>query len=469
MRMPGRVTRLGMAGALAAILVNPLSGARAAGADVGPSFTGTASATGVDLTITNSSLPLGLSPEGSGPSAQASLDSVGDSSAQAAFPDFGSTVDGLPGLAGALFGNLPLPAYPLVVASNLSNPRVGQGVPGIQLDAQSTPGLSEGTSVVGAESTGFTSTAEVQQLSDGSVQASGQSTFGIDLLGLVSISGVSSQAQVTASADTGALTRTSHLSIGQISVAGLSLVIPPSSPGNIPIPVPVPGLPQLPPLKLPTLPLPLGGTTLPIPDIGFEDGTFTVTLPLLDKGVKFALPASLVLSAFKALGITVTYQTAQDTPTGVSAPALTFAFDVPSPPKNNYLNGPTGVSFELGASTANVTLHPALSNPGSFGGGTGSTGAISAVAPTGTGGNGVLGGATTPIVGTGSAGSSPAMSGTTPSITASPPRTVRLTASVNPLEGDLSGVYLAVVAVAVVALAAASILRLLGVRLLWGS
>lgn len=476
MRVPRRATRLAAALAIAGLALTPLLGAQAAFADDGPSFSGTAKATGVDLVITNSSLPLGLSPEGSGPLAQASLDSLGTSEALSAFPDLGSTVDGIPGLAGALFGNLPLPAYPLVVASNISRPHIDQGVPGIELHAASSSGLAEARTTVGAMSTGFTSTASVEQLSDKSVQATGQTTFGVNLLNLVSLSGVSSTAQVTADALSGALTRKASMSIGQISVAGLSLAIPPSTPGNIPIPIPVPGVPQLPPINLPTLPLPLGGTTLPIPDLGFENGTFTVTLPVLGNALKFAVPASLVLNAFKALGITVSYQTAVNTTTGITAPALTFAFTVPSPPQNNYFNGPTGVSFTLGGSSASVTLHPAFPTGGSPGGGVVSgSGNTGGSLTTGTGGGdlggGVLpgGGASTPVIsdpgtstGNGAGTTNPIASGpTTPTLTP--------TAFEDLNQTDLSGVYLAAVAVAAVALAAASILRLLGVRLLWGS
>jgi hypothetical protein len=451
-------------------------------AATGPTFSATATAAGVDAVITNDSLPLGINPEFAGPSTQASLTSLGDSDAQAAFPDLGATVNGVPGLAGALVGGLPVPAYPLVVASNTTRPHADTGAPGIELSAESQVSSSAGRAVVGTLGNGFTTTSEVALQSDSSVLAQSSTTLGINLLNLVSISGVQSSATVRADAFTGQLTRTSSMSIGQISIAGLSVTLPPGTPNTIPIPIPIPGLPQLPPLTLPVLPIPLGGTTLPIPDLGFENGTFTVTLPLLGNAIKFAIPAGPVLSALKALGINVTYQTAQQTTTGIIAPALTFNFTAPALPQNNYFNGPTGISFTLGRSAASVTLHPVLGAGGSASGGTGlpvggSTGG-------GIGGIGSGTGTTPPVGGVG--GALPSLGGSIPSVVpggtsssgvpnASGSGGGTTTPRLNPValvdtsQADLSGVYLVAVAVAGVALAAASILRLLGVRLLWGS
>ena len=182
------------------------------------------------------------------------------------------------------------------------------------------------------------------------------------------------------------------------------------------------------------------------------------------------------------MGINVTYQTAQQTTTGIIAPALTFNFTAPALPQNNYFNGPTGISFTLGRSAASVTLHPVLGAGGSASGGTGlpvggSTGG-------GIGGIGSGTGTTPPVGGVG--GALPSLGGSIPSVVpggtsssgvpnASGSGGGTTTPRLNPValvdtsQADLSGVYLVAVAVAGVALAAASILRLLGVRLLWGS
>ena len=478
MRMKRRAVMLLAAPALVLLTAPPFLTASYA-AD-GPTFNGSASAAGIDAVVSNDSLPLGINPEFAGPSTQASLTSLGDSNAQAAFPDFGATVDGVPGLAGALVGGLPVPAYPMLVASNTSTPHVDTGVPGVELSAESQVSSSEGRAVVGTLGNGFSSTAEVSQQSDSSVVAQASTTLGINLLNLVSISGVSSTAQVSADANTGNLTRASSISIAQISIAGLSVTLPPSTPNTVPIPIPIPGVPQLPPLTLPVLPIPLGGTTLPIPDLGFENGTFTVTLPLLGNAVKFAIPAGPVLTALKGLGIGVTYQTAQSTSTGVIAPALTFNFTAPALPRNNFYNGTTGISFTLGRTEASVTLHPVFgSSGGSYGGGGGllSGGGTSLGGSTGSGSLGSLGGGlggalpatgATPTIPNPGGSSTPVTGGTTTTPSAGAARLTPV-ALVDRSQADLSGIYLVAVAVAGAALAAASILRLLGVRLLWGS
>ncbi|MDP9115701.1 MAG: hypothetical protein M3O28_00230, partial [Actinomycetota bacterium] len=175
-------------------------------ADGGPTFSGTATSDGFDAIISNDSLPLGINPELAGPTTQASLTSLGDSDALAAFPYPGATVAGVPGLAGALFGGLPFPAYPLVVASNSSTRHVTSGAPGISLSAQSQTSSAQGQAVVGTLGNGFTTTSEVSVQSDSSVLAQSSTTLGLNLLNLVSLSGIQSSASVTADASTGQLT-----------------------------------------------------------------------------------------------------------------------------------------------------------------------------------------------------------------------------------------------------------------------
>ena len=132
MRARRRAVQLMVVGAVSAAAVvgfGPLS-AGPAGADTGPTFDATATAYGVDPTIANASLPLGLTIEGAGPVATAHLDSIGDSDALGSFPYPGETVAGLPGTAGALFG-IPTPEYPLFVTSQAGDkPKTG-GAPGI--------------------------------------------------------------------------------------------------------------------------------------------------------------------------------------------------------------------------------------------------------------------------------------------------------------------------------------------------
>jgi hypothetical protein len=456
-------------------------GRPAAASPDGPSFDALANAYGLDMTMANSSLPLGLTAEAAGPTAQAHLDSLGSSDALSSFPYPGDTVAGLPGLAGTLVGNLPVPGYPLVVTTAAgSRPRT-EGVPGVSLQASSMASVAEAKAVVGIDAAGFTSSAQVQVLSDQSVQASAGAVFGTNLFGLVGVSGVESSATVTADASTGKLDRSTHLSIGRISAPGLALVLPPDSPGTIPIPVPVPGLPQLPPIDLPQFPLPLGGATLVEPDIGFEDGTFTIALPILPK-VKFAVPAKFVLAAFEALGVKITYQAPEETTTGVIGPALSFSKTLPALPKNNYVNGETPVRFDLGRVTASVTLHPVAPTGSGFGIGTGGLGSGSTTGgPTGTTGFGAGSTSSEPTAGTdlpAGLGDSTGGGATTPltpasgtGSTSTSPTTQQAGMSLAGFAStaDLSGLYLTCIGIAVVALASASVLRLLGVRLPWGS
>jgi hypothetical protein len=477
MSLGRRTMRLGLA---VGFFVGPILGVGSltitpAYADGGPSFDALANAYGVSPTVTNGSLPLGLTVEGSGPVAQAHLNSIGNSDAFASTPYPGDTVAGLPGTAGAIF-SVPIPAYPLIVTTQSGDAPKSGGLPGISLQAASYPAVAEGKSTIGTDLAGFTSSAEVASNQDDSVTAHARTTLGVNLLNLITLSGVDSSATVTADGNTGQLTRSSHLSIGQISVPGLSLNVPPDTPGNLPIPVPVPGLPQLPPIDLPTLPIPLGGTLLPTPDLGFEDGSFTVTLPLipLAKPMKFAVPAEIVLKAFETLGIKITYEAAENNSTGVVAPALTFAYTVPDLPKNDYFSGPTPVKFMIGRSTASVTLHPAVATPGTGTGGfpSGPTTAPPITTPA-SGGQSVDTGSVAPVASGNGAVTPPTDLFPTPvtgtgSGTGTPTQDLLL-ASSSYGKSDLSGIYLICMAIAGAVLAAAMVLKTLGVRLLWGS
>jgi hypothetical protein len=163
---------------------------------------------------------------------------------------------------------------------------------------------------------------------------------------------------VTASS-TGELTRTSSLSISSISVPGLAITIPPTSPTSAPLPVPIPGAPQAPPIDFPPIPLPFGGETLVEPKLGFENGVFVVTIPSsAGTDQKYAVPSGPVLDAFKAQGFSVSYQAARESKTGVIAPVLSFTTKLPALPENGYLDGPYDVVFDVGRSTASVDFRP---------------------------------------------------------------------------------------------------------------
>ncbi|MFN2537892.1 MAG: hypothetical protein ABR549_07020 [Mycobacteriales bacterium] len=87
-------------------------------------FTGSAAAYGIDSTVSNPSVPLGLVVQAAGPAAQATLSSLQQSDTFASFPYPGEGVAGLPGVVGGTAG-VPLPAYPFIVATSLGEPRSG--------------------------------------------------------------------------------------------------------------------------------------------------------------------------------------------------------------------------------------------------------------------------------------------------------------------------------------------------------
>ena len=110
---------------------------------MGGAFSGTASADGVRVSLTIPSfLIIENFVDGGGPSAQASLDSLGTSRAFASLPYPGETAVALPGLVGTLTGK-SIPAYPFYVST--SNPTALDShadQPGYHLASHSDPSSS---------------------------------------------------------------------------------------------------------------------------------------------------------------------------------------------------------------------------------------------------------------------------------------------------------------------------------------
>jgi hypothetical protein len=350
----GAAIRVGAAvlalGAGAALVAAPP--ARAADS----SFDAVASAYGINNGISNPSFPLNLVLTGSGPVSSAHLTSLGGSDAFASFPYPGDTLVGLPGLASGLFG-FSFPSYPLYVATSAGDDPRSANYPGITLSSRSDALVSESRALVGTDVSGFDSASRVAVDGDSGVTSLGQTDFKTLQFGDVfTLSGVRSLAKVVADGTSGALTRSSELSIGAITVPGLQIVIPKQTPGTVPLPIPVPGLGQVPPLTFPPMPIPDGGQTLNAPELGFTDGAFTATLPGQASGQRYVIPTAPVLKAFADHGMTVTFQQAADTKHGVVAPAITFATDFPAPPGNPYYNGVTHATYTLGGAFAEVSF-----------------------------------------------------------------------------------------------------------------
>ena len=457
----------------AAIASWPFVGTSGARADAGASFDATAQAIALDATATNQSLPLGLVIEGIGPEASSHMTSYGQGDAEASFPYIGPVLPGIPGIFGPLYG-LPPVAYPFEATTGAGDDPKDVSGPGFALHAESGTSSTVARSNAGSESTGGTSTSRVDVDSSGNVTALAETTINaVQLAGQVSMRGVHSIAKVTADATTGKLTRKYALSVTQLYAPGLSVTVPKSTPDQIGVPVPVPGVPQLPVLHPPPVPIPppFGGQTLPAPDIGFENGTFTVTLPGMGTQ-QFAIPAQPVLDAFKAVGITVTYQAPVSNATGLDGASLNVAYSVPAPPPplNQYYSGPTPLTFSIGKVSSHVTLSPvpALDPTGGglfgtppFGDATGSLPPPSVSGPGGTVGTPVLSGGAPPTV----AGSTP-QTGSGPQLAG--PGSLRNSGLLSP-DFDASNIYLTFVLVAFGALGAMTLLRLLGVKTLWSS
>lgn len=438
-------------------------------AEADSAFDALANAYAVQVTATNQSLPVGLVIEGDGPVSSAHLNSSGQSDALAAFPYPGDTVAGLPGLAGALFG-VPFPGYPFVAASQYGADPADINYPGVSLHAESGAHHAAAESVFGSDPSGSSSDARVEQLADESVQSIARTAAdGLVLGDKVRISGFTSFAKVFADGSTGELTRSTQLSFGRIFVPGLAIQVPANSPTSVPLLNPVPGLPQPPPAAFPPIPLPLGGTTIQAPDIGFVDGQFNVALPGLG-AQRFAIPAQPVLDAFKAAGVTLTYQTPVSLETGVVGGALDIKFELPAGPDNPYFQGTTPVTYTVGRSTSLVTLRP-LSGPAFTSGAAGVLGGTGAGAESGLGIDGIAGS-------TDGLGLPPAGGELPASLDGSSVPTAILTpgqgdgadlVAANQTYGDVGNIYLALLCGGLVAAFAAWTLRMLGVRFLWSS
>ncbi|WP_028984489.1 hypothetical protein [Sporichthya polymorpha] len=443
-------------------------------ADFAPSaaFDAYAQGIAVNATARNQSFPLGVVIEGIGPEASSRLTSSGQSDAEASFPYLGPVVPGLPGIAAGLYG-LPSPGYPLQAATGAGDAPADVAYPGIRLHAESGQESNIGSASVVSPSGGGTADSRISVAPSGDVRAFADSALdGIVIGGTVRMSGVHSTAVVLADGTTGKLTRSSSLSIARIHVPGLAIAVPKTTPGSAPVPVPIPGVPQLPDTPFPPIPLPFGGQTLPAPDIGFKDGYFSMTLPGFGDN-QYAVPASSVLDAFKQAGYGITYQPATETPTGIEGASFNFTYEAPGFPDNPYFSGPVPITYTVGKVLANVTLNPATYDAtagvtDSAAAGTGSVGTGAAGAAPG----GVLpsldaAGIGGLVPGGAAVGAAPAAVGAGVGTGIPTATFVPAGAAIN--FSDSTNLYLLFAAIAVAALLSMMALSLVGVRSPWKS
>lgn len=416
-----------------------------------PPYDASAQANVVNIATTNATFPLGLLIEGGGPESHVRMTSLQQSDASASFPYLGTSIPTAPGLAASIVG-LPLPNFPTTLTSSYGDSPRTRNFPGVALRAESGQATTLAAATAGSEGlAGGTSTSRVDVTPDGGVVSrAATSISALDFGGLVSVAGFRSDAQVSSDSGTGKLTKTSTLSIARLSAPGLALTIPAG--GNIPPP--------------------FAGQSIVAPDLGFQDGRFTVTLPYLGEPQQFEVPAQSVLDAFKALGVTLEYQPATSGTTSIQGAQFVIKMTLPAPPANQAYNGETPVTYTLGQTLAAVTVSPL-------------GGADDAV-------NGTDGAGTAPASGIDqasapdtSAGAGPALSDVdaagllptttdalTPQVTDLPVAGQSLTAArFEPLAADFGATrfYLALALAALVAFLSMTAVRLLGVRLKWES
>src|SRR3954452_16534676 len=185
-------------GGVVAVLVSAALGAAPARAET--SFSALASATAVDLTAANDDFPLVPVLEAAGPAAGASLDSTGQGTAFAADPYPGHTVAELPATAAGLTG-LPVPSYPLFVATTSDDEPADHTQPGLELHAScrsSTGAGCRASSLAGSDRVTKQVRASVAQPSDDVVVASAQAdAHDLELPGGASLTGIHTSATVT--------------------------------------------------------------------------------------------------------------------------------------------------------------------------------------------------------------------------------------------------------------------------------
>jgi hypothetical protein len=419
-------------------------------AETNAAYDAVASAYAFDSFIKNDSIPLGLSPEVAGPVAQVSQSSLPGSEAFASFPYPGDTAVGILPTASSLYG-IALPDYPLIAKSSLGAEQpTDVNFPGVALHARTGTALTEATGTAGSDAAGGFAQSRIVADEDGSVTVAAHSKVNlVQLGGLVSFTGVDSMASATLDSS-GTVTKTSSLSIGSIAVPGLRLTIPKTTPGFVPLPIPVPGF-NAPAFNLPEIPLPLGGQTLAVTSVGFKDGVFTVQLPVLP-GVNLPIPAQTVLDAFKALGLLFTIEAPQETDTSIVAPVMTLTTVLPALPQNTSFNGPVTVSIALGRTSVGITSYATGDNGeiGAPSGAPGSSAVASGISPTG-------GFAAPPVASSGAvAATATGNRGSTPVVAFGAPQYF-----------NASWFYIVFVAVALASFGGSTVLRYLGVRATW--
>lgn len=187
-------------------------------------FNGQAAADGVRATIAvKDYLIVEDFVDGGGPTAQAALDSLGESTAFSSLPYPGATGVAFPGLVSTLSGK-SVPSYPFIVNSQFpSNPKAEVKQPGYLMRAESSETRSVAQTEAGATTTsgeefGSFSVASVSA-ADGVLTSLGEARSRL-AIGALALNGAVSRAQVTSTAD-GKTTKTSSFEASSLRIGGM--------------------------------------------------------------------------------------------------------------------------------------------------------------------------------------------------------------------------------------------------------
>lgn len=454
------------------------------------SYDATGSAYGFDLAIANpGTIPLGLTLQLAGPVAQSTLSSLGVSGAFAAFPYPGEVAQGVPAVGAGLVG-LPAPEMPNYVSTQYGDAPVRSSTLGLTLEASSAESLAQAAGVAGSGANEFNSTSRVEHTSDDAVSVvSKASATGLTMFKQLKVDGYQSSSMATSNS-AGELNTSTSLSISSLAIPLLSFKIPsclPGLPGQDALANPIPGAPQLPPISLPPacappeLLAPFPNGVVPVPSVAFNDGYFTATIPGAETQ-KVTLPAEQVLAAFKEAGFRLSYQAAEPMngsngkPNGVVGPVFSIGTTLPAPPPplGDYLHGETSIDVTFGRTSAQINYDVV---PGTSAGGlaVGPGGTLVPTTPTGDGTSGVdaaalPGGLTT----TDASGMLPNTLLPATVAGGAPTSADQAALAANRIDGtfdrtELDWIYAALAVGAILAIAGAQLVRILGVRNPWSS
>jgi hypothetical protein len=376
------------------------------------SFTALASATAVDTTVANDDFPLVPVLEAAGPSAGTSWDSTGQGTAFASDPYPGITVAELPATAAGLTG-LPVPAYPLFVATTSDDEPADYSQPAVELHAtcRGTAAGCRATSLAGADPATTQARSSITQAAEDQVVASALAdSADFSIPGGVTLSGAHTSASVTLKG--GRISRRSELSVSRLTV---------------------------------------GKTQV----FSIRGGQVFVA------GSAAPVPFSTLSSALHAAGVDAQLIAGSQSRWGVVAPVLRLSTMLPAGPA--VLTHPTAVVYTVGGADASVTLGayrvalPSVSTSSDGGSPGGSARPATPLAPTAP-----LAGDTAGVPVPGAAPEAPEVGAS-----AQVPRAARVAAPVQ--QFDVADIYLALVLCGVVWFGATQALRIFGVRFRWTS